>query len=218
VKSVVVACLFGALGLACKGERADVGTQAVSQALTTSTPSAREAKAAGPRVVLDIAAAFKDPQPIGDKRGVSLMQAPPGVAHTPPDAWAIEYIREKKGIGRAGLGGICWQNRPGNTGDQPGDDLSSKGYKRLSFWAKGAKGGEVAEFRAGGLGNIKTRYQDSFDATVGKVKLKAEWAEYRMFLNDADLSSVITPFCVLIEVNENPEGGLIYIDDMQYEG
>ncbi|MET0410522.1 MAG: hypothetical protein ABW217_04475 [Polyangiaceae bacterium] len=205
-----------ALSLAGCEERAPAGTQAFSQALSTrDAPS----KPAAPRVTLDVGNAYPNPQVIGDKKGVSIMKAPPGVAHSEPDAWAIEYIRNKKGITQAGLGGVCWQNRPGNQGDlAAGDDLSSKGYRRVSFWARGGKGGEVVEFRAGGLGNVKTRYQDSFDVSLGKVKLKSEWAEYSLFLNDADLSSVITPFCVIIEIGPNPDGALVYVDDIVYLG
>jgi hypothetical protein len=195
-------------------DRAPAPTQELSQALSTRQSS----KPAEPRVSLDISNAYPDPQSIGDKKGVSIMKAPPGVAHSPPDAWAIEYIRNKKGITNAGLGGVCWQNRPGNTGDAPGDNFSSKGYRRVSFWARGGKGGEVVEFRAGGLGNIKTRYQDSFDVSAGSVRLKPEWQEYSLFLNDADLSSVITPFCVVIEVGPNPDGALVFVDDITYLG
>lgn len=210
------------LSLAACEQREPAGTQALSQALTTrETPSkpALSSKPPAPRVTLDVANAYPNPQVIGDKKGVSIMKAPPGVAHSEPDAWAIEYIRNKKGITQAGLGGVCWQNRPGNQGDlAAGDNLSSKGYRRVSFWARGAKGGEVVEFRAGGLGNIKTRYQDSFDVSLGKVKLKNEWAEYSLFLNDADLSSVITLFCAVIEVGPNPDGALVYVDDIVYLG
>jgi hypothetical protein len=212
------AVLLGLVALSgCESER----EQALSQALSTretSTSHSTSVKAQEPRVTLDVSTAYPDPQTIGDKKGVSLMKAPPGVAHSPPDAWAIEYIRNKKGITNAGLGGVCWQNRPGNQGDAPGDNLKSKGYRRVSFWAKGGKGGEVAEFRAGGLGNVKTRYQDSFDVSLGSVRLKPEWAEYSLFLNDADLSSVITPFCVVIEVGSNPDGALVFVDDIVYLG
>jgi hypothetical protein len=208
-------CAF-ALFLAFTGcDREVERTQALAQPLSTREAPAKPKE---PRVTLDIANAYPDPQSIGDKKGVSVMKAPPGVAHSPPDAWAIEYIRNKKGISNAGLGGVCWQNRPGNQGDAPGDNLSAKGYRRVSFWARGGKGGEVVEFRAGGLGNIKTRYQDSFDVSLGKVRLKPEWAEYSLFLNDADLSSVITPFCVVIEVGPNPDGALVFVDDIVYLG
>jgi hypothetical protein len=210
--AIFLGLLLGSSG--CE-QRAPERTQELSQALSTRDAPA---KAQAPRVTLDISNAYPDPQVIGDKKGVSLMKAPPGVAHSPPDAWAIEYIRNKKGITNAGVGGVCWQNRPGNQGDAPGDDLSSKGYRRVSFWARGGKGGEVIEFRAGGLGNVKTRYQDSFDVSLGSVRLKPEWAEYSLFLNDADLSSVITPFCVVIEVGPNPDGALVFVDDIVYLG
>jgi hypothetical protein len=33
---------------------------------------------------------------------------------------------------------------------------------------------------------------------------------------DADLSSVMTPFCVLFHREENAEHAVIYVDDIQY--
>lgn len=206
--------LVGAL-LALGCEARDRGTRELTQSLSVAPPSKVSDT---PRVVLDVTNAYPDPQIIGDKRGVSIVKAPAGIAHSPPDAWAIEYVREKKGITRPGLGGVCWQNRPGNQGDAPGDDLSGKGYRRISFWARGDKGGEVVEFRAGGLGNIKTRHQDSFDVSLGKVRLATSWSEHTLFLQDADLSSVITPFCVVIEAGPNPNGALVYVDDIEYSG
>jgi hypothetical protein len=209
--------LLGAFAfVGCEQRASERSEERSAQALSTREASSRPPE---PRVTLDISSAYPDPQVIGDKKGVSVMNAPPGVAHSPPDAWAIEYIRNKKGITNAGLGGVCWQNRPGNQGElAPGDDLSSKGYRRVSFWARGGKGGEVVEFRAGGLGNVKTRYQDTFDVSLGKVRLEPKWREYSLFLNDADLSSVITPFCVVIEVGPNPDGALVYVDDIVYVG
>ena len=78
-------------------------------------------------------------------------------------------------------------------------------------------GGEVAEFRAGGLGNIKTRHRDSFDVSAGRIRLTSSWREYGIYVIDADLSSVMTPFCVLFHREDNPGPTLIYVDDIQYE-
>jgi hypothetical protein len=117
-----------------------------------------------------------------------------------------------------GFAGICWKNKAGNEGEAPGDDLSKAGYRRLSFWAKGAVGGEVVEFRAGGLGNVKTRHQDSFDVTAGKIRLTPKWAEYAIYVTDADLSSVMTVFCALFHREDNTEHTIVYLDDIQYGG
>jgi hypothetical protein len=76
----------------------------------------------------------------------------------------------------------------------------------------------VAEFRAGGLGTIKTRHRDSFDVSAGKIKLGVGWKEYFIFVKDKDLSSVMTPFCVLMYREDNAEGAVVYVDDIEYKG
>jgi hypothetical protein len=179
----------------------------------TATGSSSKPAAAGRTVpVLDISSAYPATENVGAKRRIHLEKASAGDAHSPPDAWKIEF--EKTGD----FGGICWKNRLGNEGEAPGDDLSGAGYRRISFWAKGTSGGETAEFRAGGLGDLKTRHRDSFDVTAGKIKLNANWNEYSIYVNDVDLSSVMTVFCVLLHREDNAEGAVIYLDDIQYRG
>ena len=119
---------------------------------------------------------------------------------------------------RAGFAGVCWKNKPNNAGEEPGDDLSGKGFRRISFWARGQAGGEIVEFRAGGIGSFKTRYRDSFDVTAGKIKLSNEWTEHSLYVSNEDLSSVITPFCALFHRVDNPKGATVFLDDIQYRG
>lgn len=182
-----------------------------AQSLSAPAAPARGDKAAV-SAVLDLATAYPITEAIGAKKKVRMDEASAAEAHSPPDAWKIQL---EKG---AGFGGVCWKNRAGNEGEAPGDDLSKAGYRRIAFWAKGENGGEVAEFRAGGLGNIKTRHRDSFDVTAGKIKLNPGWSEYSIYVNDADLSSVMTPFCVLLHHEDNREGAVVYLDDLQYRG
>lgn len=178
-----------------------------AQPLSASAPSKADR---GGGAVLDIDKAYPVTEAVGAKRKVHLEKASGMDARTPPEAWKVHFEKN------AGFGGICWKNKPGNEGEAPGDDLSAAGYRRISFWAKGQNGGEVAEFRAGGLGNIKTRYRDSFDVTAGKIKLNAGWSEYSIYVSDADLSSVMTVFCVLFHREDNADGAVVYLDDLQY--
>lgn len=161
---------------------------------------------------LDVTIKYPATDSIGAKRRIRLEKAEPTQAHSPPDAWRIEF--DEKG----GFAGICWKNRAGNEGEAPGDDLSAAGYRRITFWAKGEAGGEVVEFRAGGLGNVKTRYRETFDVTAGKLKLGTSWTEYSLYVSNADLSSVMTPFCALFHQEDNPGKAVIYLDDIQYRG
>jgi hypothetical protein len=175
-----------------------------------SSPVAKPKSSAIP--VLDVSLVYPIVESVGAKKRIHWEKTQPMDAHSPPDAWKVEF--EKSG----GFAGICWKNKAGNEGEAPGDDLSKGGYRRLSFWAKGAVGGEVAEFRAGGLGNVKTRHQETFDVTAGKIRLTPNWQEYGIYVNDVDLSSVMTPFCALFHREDNAEHTTVYLDDIQYGG
>ncbi len=72
--------------------------------------------------------------------------------------------------------GIVWQDPPNDWGDEFGGwDLT--GAKRLVFWARGDKGGELIEFKFGILGRNKA-YPDSGRGSLGRVKLTTEWKEF----------------------------------------
>lgn len=186
------------------------GSEQRAQALSAPVPTRTEK--AKPVPALDVSLAYPIVESLGANRRFKLDKTSAADAHSAPDAWKISFES------RGGFGGYCWKNRAGNEGEAAGDDLSAAGYRRISFWAKGDKGGEVAEFRAGGLGNVKTRHRDSLDVTAGKIKLSAGWNEYSMYVIDADLSSVMTPFCVLLYREDNADGAVVYVDDIQYRG
>lgn len=189
--------------------RADATVQPLATPPSTST---KKSKPATPVGLLDVTSAYPAIDLVGARRRMRVERATADVAHSPPEAFAIAI---EKG---AGFGGACWKNKAGNEGEAPGDNLSGAGYRKISFWARGARGGEVAEFRAGGMGNVKTRYSDSFDVTAGKIKLGTTWTEHTIYVMDADLSSVMTVFCALFYREDNADGAQIYIDDIQYSG
>lgn len=193
--------------LACERSPRAERTEAPLEPAATSKPKSKDSAPA-----LDVSLAFPIVESVGAKKRIHWEKTPPSDAHSPPDAWKIDF--EKSG----GFAGVCWKNKAGNEGEAPGDDLSAARYRRLSFWAKGAVGGEVAEFRAGGLGNVKTRYRDSFDVTAGKIRLTPNWSEYAIYVSDADLSSVMTPFCALFHREDNAEHTIVYLDDIRYGG
>jgi hypothetical protein len=193
------------LALAC--ERRTRASQLEDPPAPAAKPKAKEATP-----VLDVSLAYPNVEAVGAKKRIHWEKTAPSDARSAPDAWKLDF--EKSG----GFAGVCWKNKLGNEGEAPGDDLSKARYRRISFWAKGAAGGEVAEFRAGGLGNVKTRYQESFDVSAGKIRLTPSWSEYAIYVMDADLSSVMTPFCVLFHREDNAEHTVIYVDDIQYGG
>ena len=111
--------------------------------------------------------------------------------------------------------GVYWQNPPNNWGQvkDAGYDLSRA--TKLTFWARGEKGGErIEEFKMGG---ISGDYPDSDTAGIGPVVLTQEWKQYTINLAGKDLSYVIGGFCWATNVDVNPEGAVFYLDDIKYE-
>lgn len=110
--------------------------------------------------------------------------------------------------------GIYWLNPPNNWGNQKGGfDLT--GATRLSFWAKGEKGGErIEEFKVGG---ITGEFPDTDTAVIGPVILTSEWKEYSIDLRGKDLTYISGGFTWSTNVDVNPESCTFYLDDIQYE-
>ena len=125
-------------------------------------------------------------------------------------------IRYKFGTTR--WGGLYWLNRPRNWGKSPGEDWSALNVTYLTFWARGSKGGEVVEFKAGGIDSAGKPHRDSFEKSLGRVRLGPEWKQYRIDLRRETLSSVIGGFCWVAadDFNSQPEI-TFFLDDIQVE-
>jgi hypothetical protein len=110
--------------------------------------------------------------------------------------------------------GMYWQEPRGNWGDAPGGyDL--RGMKRLTFWARGAHGGEeIAAFKVGG---IRGRRPDSDCAQIGPVNLSTQWQQYVIDVSDADLSKVSGGFAWAVDRFDNAGPITFYLDEIRYE-
>lgn len=156
---------------------------------------------------------------------------------TRSDSHCIKIVYHKQGP--KGWSGIYWQNHPNNWGNCPGDNFSKVGYTKLTFWAKGEKGGEVVKFKMGGINPAQYSHEelglsprviwsqryfinpyrlsgerpfwDSFKITIGYVLLQKEWKKYTFNLKNKDLSSVIGGFCCIIDSHGNRTSLLITI-------
>ncbi len=126
----------------------------------------------------------------------------------------IQIVYTNKATQGARWAGIYWQNPPNNWGTRPGGyDLT--GAKKLTFWARGEKGGErIEEFKIGG---ITGEYADSDVAGIGPVVLTAEWQQFTIDLEGKDLSSISGGFCWATNLDVNPDGATFYLDDIRYE-
>ncbi|MFA5340075.1 MAG: hypothetical protein WC317_08035, partial [Candidatus Omnitrophota bacterium] len=132
--------------------------------------------------------------------------------HTGTTCIKIVYTGEQKQ--GAGWAGIFWQNPANNWGTkQGGFDLT--GAKKLIFWARGERGGEVlAEVKVGG---ITGEYGDSDSVSIGPITLTRDWKEYTIDLTGKSLSYISGGFCWAASVADNPNGFAIFLDDIYYE-
>jgi hypothetical protein len=120
----------------------------------------------------------------------------------------------------AGWGGVAYQFPAGNWGDKEGRNLSGKGYRELSVWARGVpdKNGRfpVVQFKAGGGSDPAKKYQASFEAEGDFVTLTGEWARYTVSLASKNLSSVISAFTFVLRSEDNPSGATFVLSEIEY--
>lgn len=111
--------------------------------------------------------------------------------------------------------GIYWQNPANNWGSKERAGIDLRGVSRLTFWAKGDKGGErIEEFKIGG---ITGAYPDSDTAGIGPVVLTPEWKQYTIDLKGKNLSHIIGGFAWAANLDGNPRGCTFYLDEIRYE-
>lgn len=112
--------------------------------------------------------------------------------------------------GSKGWAGIYWLYPDKNWGDKPGKSLV--GAKKITFLAKGEKGGEVVEFKSGG---IQGKSSDTLDVSIGKIALSSTWQKYTIDLSNQDLSNVIGAFAWFVSASDNENNKvIIYIADI----
>jgi hypothetical protein len=110
-------------------------------------------------------------------------------------------------------GGIVWQDPANDWGDRIGG-WNLTGAKKLTFWARGAQGGEVVNFRFGLLGKEK-KHSDSANGALDNVQLTREWTQYTIDLEGKNLSRIKTPFAWTTAGRAEPT--MFYLDDIRYE-
>ena len=149
---------------------------------------------------------------MGDVQDIKVSQEYTQNPHSGGTCIQIGYSA-KKSQG-SGWAGVYWQNPSNNWGTRPGGyDLT--GAKKVTFWAKGEKGGErIEEFKVGGIAN---EYPDSDVIGIGPVVLTAEWQQYSIDLEGKDLSSISGGFCWVANADSNTQGFAFYLDDIKYE-
>jgi hypothetical protein len=112
----------------------------------------------------------------------------------------------------SGWGGVVWQHPHDDWGERPGGKNFS-GATRLTFWARGSKGGEKVKFGIGLLGRDKAFW----DTTKKEQEfvLSDSWQQFTIDLNDANLQRIKTPFFWVLEGNGEPL--VFYLDSIVIE-
>jgi hypothetical protein len=92
------------------------------------------------------------------------------------------------------------------------------GASKLSFWAKGANGGEIAEFKVGGVSGQKPgQYTESLPLQTLNETLTKDWKPLSIDLTGMNLSNLFSGFCWTTNDTENPNGCTIYVKDIRFE-
>ena len=138
-------------------------------------------------------------------------------------AISVESVTENPRVGKASLrvryketgnwGGVVWQSPANDWGEKPGGfDLT--GAKKLTFWARGEKGGEDVSFGYGIIGNNKKYFDSAKDELKNQI-LSNEWKQYSIDLVGKDLSHIKSGFVWTLAGKNQPI--TFYLDDIRYE-
>ncbi len=110
-------------------------------------------------------------------------------------------------------GGVVWQSPANDWGEKPGGfDLT--GAKKLTFWARGDKGGEEISFGVGIIGKDK-KFFDSAKAELKDQTLTKEWKQYVIDLAGQDLTHIKSGFLWTLGGKNEPI--TFFLDDIRYE-
>lgn len=111
-----------------------------------------------------------------------------------------------------GWGGVFWQYPANNWCTLKGVDLSSGGYRKLTFYVKGDKGGEEIKFKSG------QDCGDSYNSEELTNRITKEWTKLTINLEGKDFSNISGAFCWVVDSKANNNGNVtFYIDDVKFE-
>lgn len=176
--------------------------------------STRQATAQAPLVSLpaNLGAYFVPSGWMGDgesgKRHVQIDDTPAEVEGSRQVVTRITYTPGPKA-----WAGVYWQYPENNWGDRPGRSL--RGARRIRFLARGERGGEIVEFKSGGIRG--KRNQDSYEVSLGKVELSTAWRPFVIDLSKQDLRSVIGAFAWVAAAAGNRPPVIVYIADLRVQ-
>lgn len=127
----------------------------------------------------------------------------------------VEYSAQRKQD--AGWSGVYWQSPANNWGDKRGG-FNLTGYKKLTFWVRGEKGGETLDkFGMGGIAGQQQEGDTDGSDITDNLELTKEWKQHTINLTGLDLSHIIGGFLWAANADSNPDGMVFYLDEIRYE-
>ncbi len=112
-----------------------------------------------------------------------------------------------------GWGGVVWQSPANDWGDLPGGfDLSGAG--KLTFWARGGKGGETVSFSFGALTDPKP-FPDTAKASLEGITLTPQWQRFEIPVTGKNLTRIKTGFIWTVAASATPTE--FYLDSIRWE-
>ncbi len=144
---------------------------------------------------------------MGDTHSIELKPASTDQPHSGKTCLRCDFTAS------AGWAGVTWQNPAGDWGDRGGGyDLT--GAKKLTFWARGASGGEVISAEYGTLAKPK-KFPDTGHGKLGPITLTPEWKQYEIDVTGQDLARIKTGFVWTLASPGHPV--TFYLDDIRWE-
>jgi hypothetical protein len=144
---------------------------------------------------------------MGDTKSIKLNPAWTDQPHSGKTCLRCDFEADKN------WGGVVWQSPAGDWGERGGGyDLT--GAKKLTFWARGEKGGETVSFEFGTLAKPK-KFFDTATGKIDKASLTKDWQRHEIDVSGKDLTRIKTGFVWTLASPGQPV--TFYLDDIRWE-
>ena len=111
--------------------------------------------------------------------------------------------------------GIAVSSYPDGWGETPQPVYNLRTAKKLSFRARGAKGGETIQVKVAIAGDKPYGDSAKIPFATHWITLTKTWTTYELPVEGKDLGKVITPFAFVTDKAHNPDGAFtFYLDDI----
>jgi hypothetical protein len=129
------------------------------------------------------------------------------------DCYTLTY---RPGVKR--FAGIFWQYPHNNWGFWPGHTVAP-GASRITFQARGLRGGEALKVNAGQK-DSPNAHKDSFQLEEMTVALTDRWAAHELPFSGADYqgpSGVLGAFMIALAAGDSDDAIVVYLDDVRWQ-